>query len=117
MEAQCPLAEVVGPSSLYTAKGWSKADSVRYEKRIWMGFHALARLYHFRALLREIGAPWPLSHVCRFPSKLRMFLTKLGSLELCYRAKGTEEMCGGGSAFPCKCGATAYGSKLRDNCL
>ena len=26
-----------------------------------MDFHALARLYHFRALLRERGAPWPLS--------------------------------------------------------
>ena len=39
-----------------------------------------------------------------FPSKPRTFLTDLGSLELFYRAKGMEEVCGGGSAFPCEGG-------------
>ena len=43
------------------------------------------------------------------PSTPRPFLTDLGSQELSSRAKGTEEMCGGGSAFPCECGATPYG--------
>ena len=42
------------------------------------------------------------------PEKPRMFLIDLGSLELSSRAKGKEEMCGGGSAFPCECGATPY---------
>ena len=51
-----------------------------------------------------------------FSSKPGIFLTDLGSLELSYRAKGTEEVCGGGSAFPCECGATPYNPKLRDNC-
>ena len=37
-----------------------------------------------------------------FLVKAKNFLTDLGSLELSYRAKGTEEMCRGGSAFPCK---------------
>ena len=31
--APCPLVEGVGPSSLHTAKGWSKASSVRGTKR------------------------------------------------------------------------------------
>ena len=31
--APCPLGEGVGPSSLHTAKGWSKASSVRAKKR------------------------------------------------------------------------------------
>ena len=39
-----------------------------------------------------------------FPSKPRIFLTDPSSLELSYRAQGTEEMCGSGSAFPCECG-------------
>ena len=50
------------------------------------------------------------------PSTPRPFLTDLGSQELSSRAKGMEEMCGGGSAFPCDCGATPYGPKLRDYC-
>ena len=51
-----------------------------------------------------------------FLVKAKNFLTDLGSLELSYRAKGKEEMCRGGSAFPCECGATPYRPKFRDNC-
>ena len=46
----------------------------------------------------------------------RIFLTVLGSLELFQRVKGMEQMCGGGSAFPCEPGATPYGPGLRGNC-
>ena len=43
-----------------------------------------------------------------FPLKPRSAQTDLVSLELSYRAKGMQEMCGGGSTFPSECGATPY---------
>ena len=86
-----------------------------------MDFQALARLHRFRAHFSETRPVAPRSSMQihtqdMFWSKPRIFLTDPGSLELSYRAKGTEEVCGGG-AFSCECGATPYGLKLRDNCL
>ena len=101
-----PLGEGLGPSSLHTAKGWSKARSIRGTKRATGWIFKLLLGCNNSGPTRGKQAPCGAqvghagSHTGCVPVKAKNFLTDLGSLELSYRAKGREETCGAGSAFP-----------------
>ena len=110
-------------SFLLTAKQWSQARSVRGTKTAieWIFKLLLGCTLSGPTLLKQVlCGPWLGMQVHKqgeILSKPRIFLKDLGSLELSSRAKGIEEMYGGVFAFPCECGASPYGPKLRDNCL
>ena len=85
-----------------------------------MDFQALARLHPFRAHFTETGALWPLvgyagSQTGGDPVQAKNFPERPRLTRALLQTKGIEEMYGGVFAFPCECGASPYGPKLRDN--
>ena len=112
------FGERLWPCLSTLTKGGAKLALPDLSREQLYGFSSSSIMQRFRIQYSKIVAPRSGMQFLKlgvFPLKPRSAQTDLVSLELSYRAKGMQEMCGGGSTFPSECGATPYWPRLKDN--